>query len=565
MDAQLGGKGRVGLRGFDKADLVEIDDAGGQQQIGPQHRHAHALRVDVEIGRRDELEFAPGGLALGIVERIPGRHAKARGQLIGRVKAAEPQVFVEVGKRDRSVAVLPVVQAVDVVRAIRIGRAVGADIADRGFVRRFALRIGIAAAQVDAQIAKAQFAHELGVDQLAFEPGGILVHARKAGLHFAAAGKAALLDRIADEQVGQAQLVAAEFQAHADQRVGDDAVVGNDAFVIGFQLRQVGGRRGLLDRIAVAPLVAEARRGDQPQRRVIAHLDRGASADGGAEVDRQVMHPLQGGAAEAHHLAGDLLAVDRQIVDRAATGEEIGQRRRHIAAAVVEAGPVAARTEIAVAEVAGGLRIAANAGADRQVAFLGHRRGGEVDHAAAEFAGEVGRIALLHQRRCDHVGREDVQRHHAAQRFGAGQRRTVEQRQRIAIAKPAHIDEPAADHAEAGHAAQRAGDVAFTRAGDFGGGQDRDDLIRRLGDVAVTRAGNDDFAGQRNVDRLLLGLLPVLRGSRGVASRRSGVLRQCGTGRHQRRKRGGKQQQGCKPRRNHRNSPGDRMATRGQP
>ena len=40
--------------------------------------------------------------------------------------------------------------------------------------------------------------------------------------------------------------------------------------------------------------------------------------------------------------------------------------------------------------------------------------------------------------RRDHAGREDVERNHAAERLGAGQRQAVEQRQRVAIAKAAH-------------------------------------------------------------------------------------------------------------------------------
>ena len=96
-----------------------------------------------------------------------------------------------------------------------------------------------------------------------------------------------------------------------------------------------------------------------------------------------------------------------------------------------------------------------------------HRLGGEVDHAAAEFAGIVHRIALLDQRRGDHAGREQVERDDAAQRLGARQRRAVEQRERIAVAEAADVDEAGADHAEAGDAAERAGDVAFAGAGDL--------------------------------------------------------------------------------------------------
>ena len=93
---------------------------------------------------------------------------------------------------------------------------------------------------------------------------------------------------------------------------------------------------------------------------------------------------------------------------------------------------------------------------------------------------------------------------------GEGSGKTVEQRQRIAVAEPADENAAVAIVAEAGHAAQCAGDVAFPGARNLFRGQDRDDLARGAGQIARTAlAGDDDqiAAGDRNlrlVERFLL-------------------------------------------------------------
>ena len=124
------------------------------------------------------------------------------------------------------------------------------------------------------------------------------------------------------------------------------------------------------------------------------------------------------------------------------------KRRREVARAVVEAEPVEVAAVIGIAELEGGLAFEADAGADLEEGLARHRRGGEVDHAAAELAGIIDRIALLDERAGDHAGREDVERDDAAQRLGARQRRAVEQRQRIAVAEAADEDEAVADDAK---------------------------------------------------------------------------------------------------------------------
>ena len=57
-----------------------------------------------------------------------------------------------------------------------------------------------------------------------------MVHAGIAGsVRLLSRGKPTLFDRVANEQVGEADLVIAEFQTQAEQAVDDDPVVGGDA------------------------------------------------------------------------------------------------------------------------------------------------------------------------------------------------------------------------------------------------------------------------------------------------------------------------------------------------
>src|SRR5690606_29912924 len=141
--------------------------------------------------------------------------------------------------------------------------------------------------------------------------------------------------------------------------------------------------------------------------------------------------------------------------------------------------------------------------ADRQEALARDGVGGEIDHAGPDFAGIVHRVALLAERRGGDAAGGEVERNDALERLGAGQRQAVQQRERIAGAEAADVDLGAADQREAGDTAERAGDVAFARPRDLGGGEDAEDLVRRLGDIAVAGSGDDDLpaaARDRDVD-----------------------------------------------------------------
>src|SRR3546814_5449188 len=70
-----------------------------------------------------------------------------------------------------------------------------------------------------------------------------------------------------------------------------------------------------------------------------------------------------------------------------AAGERRGKRRRNVARAVVESGPVTVAAIIGIAELVRRLAIPADAARQRHKRFARARLGGQVDDAAAEFAG----------------------------------------------------------------------------------------------------------------------------------------------------------------------------------
>src|SRR3546814_17649620 len=103
---------------------------------------------------------------------------------------------------------------------ILTGRQVGADIGETAFIGRLALRIGIAAAQVEAETVEPELADELGVDQLAFVPGGVLFHDVAVGLvAVGAESEPRLLASVADIEDGPAQLVLADIEPEPTQAV----------------------------------------------------------------------------------------------------------------------------------------------------------------------------------------------------------------------------------------------------------------------------------------------------------------------------------------------------------
>src|SRR3546814_9117495 len=62
-----------------------------------------------------------------------------------------------------------------VAHGIDVGGQVGADIGEAAFIGRFALRIGVGAAQIELDAVEIELGDELGVDQLAFVPRRVLL------------------------------------------------------------------------------------------------------------------------------------------------------------------------------------------------------------------------------------------------------------------------------------------------------------------------------------------------------------------------------------------------------
>ena len=295
----------------------------------------------------------------------------------------------------------------------------------------------------------------------------------------------------------------ADIGRHAEQAVDDDAVFRRQIIEVDVRQQRVDtilrhdALRNLLHAAARTPGVVDAGRTDNADIDV-AHEEVGRAAELAGEIDRNIVVALNErgvGIGQARgqvtHLRGGEIGAGG---DGIARGKGVTQVARQRARAIVEPGEVGRRTEIGIADLAGGDRVAAGAELDLEERVARYRLGGEVDRAAAEFAGIVDRIALLDGGRGDDAGREDVERHRAAQRIGRGQRRSVHQRERIALAQAADEHEAATDDAETGHALQRPGNIAIGGARDIGFAQHRHHFGRRFDHIGDEDTAHHDFA-----------------------------------------------------------------------
>ena len=462
----------------------ERDRPAGRRLIGERQaqRRAFVLRIIIAGGQRE-----------GPIAR----------QLVGNIRLARIQILVQLAEHDRCKAIkgvgrLPHARAAHPAAVHRLRhldvQASVAGINELPLVGRIALGVGVGAAHVDRQIVdRLELAHQLRFDQLPLEPVGILLEdrvARRIVVHRRGGG-APLLQRVVDIDVGPADAVLVELIAEPEQPVHHRAIVGDQRIEIVAQ-RSVVADRVLLRRGARAPGVRNAAGGDHadPPRTKLAHQ---AKVQIGRPVRRNVGVALEQGGArigQLRHLRrGDNARAVRRIA------QEIGQ----VALARIIAEPVGLRAVIGVAELARGLGINAQRSAEGDEILVRNRLGGQVDDTAAELAGIVDRIGLLNQRRPDDGGRKDVQRHRPAQRLGAWQRRSVEQRGGVTVAKAAHEDIAVADDRQAGHAGQCTGDVALTGSCDVRGGKDADHLRGGPHGVGNVAADHHDVAARRGV------------------------------------------------------------------
>ena len=182
--------GEVGLHGAGLATVTEL--------VG-------------EAGGGANAEFAPGREAVGIAIGITDRDAEPVRHAIAQVDAAEIEIFGEIRERDHRAAALRI-ERVEEQIAQRIAGIVGARIGEFPLIRCLALGLGVTAAQIDREIAELHLADELRIVELAFEPRRVLDEVGIAVLEIFAQREGAALQCVADEEIGEAELVLADFQ-----------------------------------------------------------------------------------------------------------------------------------------------------------------------------------------------------------------------------------------------------------------------------------------------------------------------------------------------------------------
>ena len=384
-------------------------------------------------------------------------------------------------------------------------------------IRGETLGVGIGAAQIDGEIVELEFAHELRVDQLAAELRGGVALQQHVATHVDVVGadlNTGFLDGVVHIDVGKTDLVIAEFGPNAEQAV-DNATEfrgGKVEILIRLKLQRAAlAHRRAAGKLLFAGLglpIVRQTGGEHETDARVTHVPGAAARHVAAPVHRDIVvaedHVGFGvgqGRGDVLQLAQREIATHGQRLTSVLAGLNAGGQTT---GAVIIAGPVLASARIYITELAGGGGVGANAAAHREEGFLGHGPGRQVDDAAAEFAGEIDRIAFLHNRRSQYRGREQIERHHAAQRIRRRDRQAVQQRQRVTLTQTTHIDITAANNRQAGDALQGAGDVAFTRTRDVGLAQHRHHFAAQPHGVGDATADNDDFAaaaaGDRNVD-----------------------------------------------------------------
>ena len=353
--------------------------------------------------------------------------------------------------------------------------------------------------QIDREIAEFEFTDKLRVEQLAFVPAGILEQVVIIVGQIVDLCQGCALERVPDKEIGQAEPVLADLETEAEHRICEDALVGLELRAVLIEIERAV-HRDLAGDEAVAPFVAERGGGDDAETSVGGNVEARACRDPRRPVDGQFIGALEEDLIGIAQFEQDRLLIDLRVGDLEATVEERLQIGTRFAATVVETEPVIIRAVIAVSGPECGFGVAGDAGADLDEAFVRYRAGREVDHAAAEFAREVGRVGFLHEAGRDDAGREDVERDDTAQRLRRGQGKTIEQGERITIAKAANEDETVPHGGKARHAGKGARNVAFAGAGDAGTVEHGHDLRGRAGDVLPAASRDNDRAtGHRDI------------------------------------------------------------------
>ena len=297
-------------------------------------------------------------------------------------------------------------------------------IADELLVGRIALGLGVGTAPVEVPGTEFMLAGQLSVHQRTLEPLGIGIQHLTPGQFVIALALTGRLRCAVNIEVGPLDLIVTPFQTHAKQAVQHDVVAGGHEVIVGagFDLA-VLDETFLLLTLAGAPAVLEAADGDHAQI-APAQIEGLASADVGLEVERDLvllLNQVQRGIDQALANTGQLGVGEIARADALAARQGLAQFGRLVAGAVIIAQHVGVRAVIGQALVEGGLGVAASPNAKREEGFVGNRDRLQIDQAAAELAGIVGRIALLDAGAGQDAGGKQVQRHDALQGLGAGQ------------------------------------------------------------------------------------------------------------------------------------------------
>ena len=165
--------------------------------------------------------------------------------------------------------------------------------------------------------------------------------------------------------------------------------------------------------------------------------------------------------AFAAQFVEQLLHVDVGAIPVDPRRDEPGQR----AGTVVGAPSVVSAAAVGEDFVPGG-EVQARADFEPEGEGRWHGLGADVDGAAAEVGGRIGRVTLLHDQG-PHDGRgKDVQRDDVAREVGGGDPGAVQRRARVAFAQAPDVDELLVDQRQAADAAQRRRHRGVTQPGE---------------------------------------------------------------------------------------------------
>ena len=366
LDLEPGGERRIGGGGIDNGVGERPDPAGSlrfrivtqrDQRIAQQIVGAQRAERQRVIARRANVEFAAPRQAFGVGIGAAHRHAQPVGQLVTDIETAVIEVFGQVGERHRGATTLPSVLQVEIdivepARGIEVAR-----IDEFPFVRRFALRLGITAAQVDRQVAEFEFADKLRVEQLAFVPAGVLEQIVIVVGQVGNLCQRRALERIADVEVRQAEAVLAHFEPETEHGIGEDPLVGLELVARLVEV-EIAVQRGLPRDEAIAVLVAERGSGDHAEPAIGEDIDAGARGDAARPVDGQFVGALQEDQIGIAQFGQDGLLVHAGVVERLPAVEEGLQVGAGVAAPIVEAEPVVIGPVIGVARAEGRFGVA---------------------------------------------------------------------------------------------------------------------------------------------------------------------------------------------------------------